>query len=124
MSVLGKWTGVIAMGSVGTYYRRFTIEDLVFYIQANRVALKMRKELYEELLTKDLQFHSKYTPGELTHILSTDIWQISNSLTFEASSAMRGAAFFLGGVGYLVYASPHLTAVSLMPMLVMAGLSK
>ena len=96
MSVLGKWTGVIGIGSLATYYRRYTIEDLVLYIQANRVALRMRRDLYDELLTKNIQFHSKYTPGELTHILGTDIWQIANSLTFEASSAMRGGAFFFG----------------------------
>jgi len=60
----------------------------------------------------------------LTHSLMSDVWYISHSLTMEFSAFLRGAAFFSGGVGFVIYTSPQLAVVSLFPMLFIGGWSR
>jgi ABC-type multidrug transport system fused ATPase/permease subunit len=60
----------------------------------------------------------------LAHQLSSDLWQISHSLIFELSSALRGAAFFAGGIGFLLYTSVPLTVATLLPISSLAVMSR
>lgn len=103
--------------------RRYTCEDIVTYTQSNRVCQRMRGELLTELLSRNSNFHASNNSVELTSQMNTDVWQIANTFTYEVSSAVRGAAFFTGGLGFLLWNCPSLVVVSLLPMVVMAGIS-
>jgi len=113
----------VTIGGIGTYVRRYTCEDIVSGIQSNRVSQRMRSELLAELLRKNSRFHAENNSVELTSQMNTDIWQIANTFTYEVSSAFRGAAFFTGGLGFLLWNCPSLVVVSLLPMVAMAGIS-
>lgn len=67
---------------------------------------------------------SEKNSGNLAHQLGHDIWQISHTIVYELSSATRGAAFFTGGIGYLLYTSVPLTCVTLVPISALAVLSR
>lgn len=84
----------------------------------------MRQMYFEALLRKRISLFSEKTSGNLAHQIGHDIWQISNTLVYELSSATRGAAFFTGGIGYLLYTSAPLTCVTIMPISALAILSR
>jgi len=67
---------------------------------------------------------SEKNSGNLAHQLGHDIWQVSHTIVYELSSATRGAAFFTGGIGYLLYTSVPLTCVTLVPISALAVLSR
>jgi ABC-type multidrug transport system fused ATPase/permease subunit len=119
-----KWTAVFTAGGVATYYRRLSIEQLVFLRQANKMAINLRQHYFETLLKKRISVFSEKNSANLAHQLGSDIWQISHTLIYEFSSAMRGAAFLTGGVGFLIYTSAPLTCVTLMPISALAVLSR
>jgi ABC-type multidrug transport system fused ATPase/permease subunit len=121
---VGKWTVVFTIGAIATYYRRLTIDQLVIYKKANKLAMTLRKSYYEILLQKRINVFAEQNSGNLAHQLSHDIWQISYTLTYEISSAMRGVAFFTGGIGFLLYTSAPLTLVTLAPISSLALVSR
>jgi len=116
---VSKWTGVITVGGASTYVRRYTIDDL-----SNRIAKSMREEYFSELMQKKLEGVNEQNTGSLTHQLSNDIWQVASTVTNEFSSSLRGVAFFVGGVGFLVYTCPTLSLVSVVPMLGLGAVSR
>lgn len=124
LKAVGKWTCVFAIGAAATYHRRLTIDQLVIFTQANKLAVSLRKNYYEVLLQKKIPIFSEQNSGNLTHQLGHDIWQIAHTMTYEISSAMRGVAFFTGGVGFLMYTSPPLTAVAMLPICSLAVVSR
>ena len=84
----------------------------------------MRKNYFEVLLQKRIPLISEQNSGNLAHQLGHDIWQIAHTMTYEFSSAMRGVAFFTGGFGFLLYTSPPLTAVAMVPLCSLAVISR
>lgn len=84
----------------------------------------MRKNYYQTLLTKKLTFFAEQNSGNLSHQLGNDMWQIAHTMTSEISSALRGVAFFTGGIGFLLYTSVPLTIVSILPISSLAVISR
>lgn len=86
--------------------------------------MTLRQNYYKMLLQKKIPIFAEQNSGNLAHQLGHDIWQISYTLTYELSSAMRGAAFFTGGVGFLLYTSAPLALVTLLPISSLALVSR
>ena len=84
----------------------------------------MRTDYYRVLLQKKIPIFAEQNSANLAHQLGHDIWQIASTMTFEISSALRGAAFFTGGIGFLLYTSAPLTLVTLLPISTLALVSR
>ncbi|OMJ88716.1 hypothetical protein SteCoe_9258 [Stentor coeruleus] len=119
LKVVAKWTAIFTIGSLGTYYRRLTIDQL-----ANKLSMNLRHQYYKVLLQKRISLFAEQNSGNLSHQLGHDIYQISQTVVFEFSSILRGAAFFTGGLGYLFYTSVPLTLVTILPISALALVSK
>ena len=88
------------------------------------MAINLRQHYFETLLRKRISVFSEKNSANLAHQLGSDIWQISHTLIYEFSSAMRGCAFLTGGIGFLLYTSAPLTCVTLLPISALAVLSR
>ncbi|MDI3286411.1 ABC transporter transmembrane domain-containing protein [Polyangium sp. 15x6] len=84
-----------------------------FTSAGERVVTRLRRDLFEQLLAQEIAFFDERKTGELTSRLAADTTLVQNAVSVNISMGLRFAAQVLGGVGFLVYTSPILTAVML-----------
>ena len=84
----------------------------------------MRKNYFKILLQKRIPMITEQNSGNLSHQLGHHIWRIARTMTNELSLAMRGVAFFTGGLGFLLYTSPPLVAVAVVPLCSLAVMTR
>lgn len=66
--ILIKWSLIILAGSIAGFYRVLIID-----VTSEKLAIKMRYELYKELLRKNMEFFDSNNSAELAHQLGNDI---------------------------------------------------
>jgi len=88
---------------------RFTL----FTSAGERVVTSLRKDLFGRLLAQEIAFFDERKTGELTSRLAADTTLVQNAVSVNISMGLRFLAQVLGGIGFLVYTSPVLTAVML-----------
>jgi ABC transporter fused permease/ATP-binding protein len=86
---------------------------VLFSVAGERVVTGLRARLYAAILDQDIAFFDARRTGELTSRLSSDTAVVQNAVSANISMALRGLAQAIGGVGFLVYTSPRLTALML-----------
>ena len=86
---------------------------VLFTSAGERVVTRLRRDLFEHLLAQEIAFFDERKTGELTSRLAADTTLVQNAVSVNISMGLRFAAQALGGVGFLVYTSPILTAVML-----------
>jgi ATP-binding cassette subfamily B protein len=86
---------------------------VLFSIAGERVVTRLRERLYRAILDQELAFFDARRTGELTSRLSSDTAVLQNAVSVNVSMALRSLAQAVGGVAFLVYTSPRLTAVML-----------
>lgn len=85
----------------------------LFTSAGERVVTRLRKDLFEHLLGQEIAFFDEHKTGELTSRLAADTTLVQNAVSVNISMGLRFAAQVVGGVGFLLYTSPGLTAVML-----------
>lgn len=72
------------VGGAATFARVFLVQNA-----AQRIAAKLRQDLFSNLVKQDVQFYDKTKSGELVNRLSTDVQVISDTLTSSVVSGLR-----------------------------------
>jgi ABC transporter fused permease/ATP-binding protein len=89
------------------------VRYVLFSVAGERVVARLRERLYRSILDQEIGFFDARRTGELTSRLSSDTAVLQNAVSVNLSMVMRSAAQAVGGVGFLVYTSPRLTALML-----------
>lgn len=87
---------------------------VLFSIVGERVVSRLRKDLYEKLMSQEVGFFDERRTGELTNRLGSDTTVIQSTVSANISMALRNSVIAVGGTGMLLYTSPVLTTLMLM----------
>jgi ATP-binding cassette subfamily B protein len=87
---------------------------VAFNVAGERIVARLRERLYHAILDQEVGFFDMRRTGELTSRLSSDAGVLQNTVTVNLSMVLRSAAQAVGGVGFLFYTSPLLTALMLL----------
>jgi ABC transporter fused permease/ATP-binding protein len=86
---------------------------VLFSVAGERVVSRLRERLYRSIIDQEIGFFDARRTGELTSRLSSDTGVLQSAVTVNVSMAVRSAAQAAGGVAFLFYTSPMLTALML-----------
>jgi ABC transporter fused permease/ATP-binding protein len=84
-----------------------------FTIAGESVVTALREKLYRSVLTQEIAFFDQRRTGELTNRLASDTSVLQSAVSANISMGLRFAASILGGIAFLLYTSPVLTALML-----------
>ncbi|WP_425537976.1 ABC transporter ATP-binding protein [Myxococcus stipitatus] len=85
----------------------------LFSTAGERVVTRLRKRLFQSLLSQEVAFFDERRTGELTSRLASDTSVLQNTVTTNISMTLRYTLQALGGVVLLFLTSPRLTLVML-----------
>ncbi|XP_071104467.1 mitochondrial potassium channel ATP-binding subunit-like [Haliotis cracherodii] len=87
------------------------------------VAARMKIQLFESLLSQDIEFYDRHKTGELINRLTTDIQDFKSSFKLCISQGLRATTQTVGCVASLLMISPKLTGIMLIvvPAIISAG---
>ncbi len=105
---------VLLMAS-GTFLRFYLVSWL-----GERVSADLRKAVFEHLLRLHPGFFETNLSGEIQARITADTTVLQTVIGSSLSVALRNALMFLGGIGWLFWTNPKLTAIVLVavPLLV------
>jgi subfamily B ATP-binding cassette protein MsbA len=96
--------GIFAVQAVGTYFQGYYIS----YI-GQTITMKLRKVLYEKLLSLDMPFHASHKSGELASRVSSDTTTVQSVFTQVLPSLFGSIVTLVGVVGIMLSLNPSLT---------------
>ncbi|NVJ27683.1 ATP-binding cassette domain-containing protein [Myxococcus sp. AM011] len=100
--------GVFIVQSVAMALRAY-----LFATAGERVVTRLRKRLFQSLLSQEVAFFDERRTGELTSRLASDTTVLQSTVTTNVSMTLRYLCQGVGGVVLLFYTSPRLTLVML-----------
>jgi ABC transporter fused permease/ATP-binding protein len=99
------------------------IRYYLFTISGERIVIKLREQLYRNILKQDVTFFDFNRTGDLMSRLSSDCSTLQNTVSVNISQGLRSLAQVLGGFGFMFYTSWRLSLILLViipPVAVMA----
>jgi ATP-binding cassette subfamily B protein len=100
---------IVAVLGVATAVRFYFVSWI-----GERVVADLRMAVQAHLLTLDTNYFEENRPAEIASRLTSDTAIIEQVVSSSASIALRNAFTGLGGIAYLFYLSPKLTALMLL----------
>ena len=97
--------GIGALANFGRVYLILTTSQ--------RIIKRVREQLFQGILRKEMAFFDKQKTGELVNRLSSDTEVMSNAVTQNISDGLRALTQSAAGVGLMFYISPHLAMIGL-----------
>jgi subfamily B ATP-binding cassette protein MsbA len=93
-------------------------------VMGERIVARLRDEVFERLVTLELDFHVQRRVGELISRLSSDVTQVRAMLTHTLTSLLSSALSLVGSVIVLFMLSPTLLVIFLVlaPVLVVVAM--
>ncbi|KAL1462903.1 hypothetical protein WDU94_014706 [Cyamophila willieti] len=90
-----------------------------------RIAAKLRCQLFESILKQDIAFFDTTRTGELVDRLTTDVQEFKSSFKLVVSQGLRNGAQVIGAVSSLLIISPSLTLgmLGIVPVVIVTGTS-
>jgi ATP-binding cassette subfamily B protein len=85
----------------------------LFSLAGERVVTHLREKLYRAIIEQEIAFFDARRTGELTSRLASDTAVLQSAVSVNVSMALRSLAQAAGGVAFLIYTSPRLTALML-----------
>ena len=85
----------------------------LFSTAGESIVTRLREQLYRAILDQEIGFFDERRTGELTNRLSSDTTVLQSAVSANVSMGLRNLAQVLGGLGFLFYTSPILTALML-----------
>jgi ATP-binding cassette subfamily B protein len=101
--------GVAVALALSSALRYFFVTKL-----GERIVADLRKATYAHILTLDPAFFLATKTGEVLSRLTTDIQIVESLLSTSISVALRNLLMLIGGLGYMIVVSPHLTGLVLL----------
>ncbi|XP_072391053.1 mitochondrial potassium channel ATP-binding subunit isoform X2 [Diabrotica undecimpunctata] len=95
--------------SVCTFFYIFMLSNL-----GERMAYKMRTDLFESILKQDIAFFDQQRTGEIINRLTADIQDFKSSFKQTVSGGLRAATQIVGCSVSLIMISPQMTFISLL----------
>ena len=86
---------------------------VLFSVAGERIVARLRERLYRAVMDQEIGFFDARRTGELTSRLASDTGVVQNAVSVNLSMVLRSLAQAVGGVIFLVYTSPRLTALML-----------
>jgi ATP-binding cassette, subfamily B (MDR/TAP), member 8 len=80
-------------------------------VGAERMVARLRRRLYEKMISQDREFFDHHNSGELMSRLSGDIVEIRTAVKHAISMGIRSTSQLVGGVVGMFMLSPKLTSV-------------
>ncbi|CAF0774095.1 unnamed protein product [Adineta steineri] len=100
--------GIFAVGALANFGRVYLI-----LTTSQRIIKRIREQLFNGILRKEMAFFDKQKTGELVNRLSSDTEVMSNAVTQNISDGLRALTQSIAGVGLMFYISPQLALVGL-----------
>lgn len=100
--------GVFGIGALANFGRVYLI-----LTTSQRIIKRVREQLFNGILRKEMAFFDKQKTGELVNRLSSDTEVMSNAVTQNISDGLRALTQSIAGVGLMVYISPKLALFGL-----------
>ena len=117
-SLLGQ-AGVILAFALGMALLRLLWRPLIMGF-ARRSELVLRQKLFAHMQTLHLDYFRQNPPGEIMSRATNDLNNIRMAAGMGLVAAMDGMTMGLLSLGFMLYISPELTALALIPMPVVA----
>ena len=117
-SLLGQ-AGVILAFALGMALLRLLWRPLIMGF-ARRSELVLRQKLFAHMQTLHLDYFRQNPPGEIMSRATNDLNNIRMATGMGLVAAMDGMTMGLLSLGFMLYISPELTALALIPMPVVA----
>ncbi len=89
------------------------MRSFLFSVAGERVVTRLREQLYRAILDQEIAFFDSRKTGELTSRLASDTSVLQSAVSANISMVLRNGAQAVGGIAFLVYTSPLLTALML-----------
>ena len=117
---IGRWFRylflIVAILAVGTASRFYFVSWL-----GERVVADIRVAVQRNLLRLSPGFFEENSPSEIASRMTADTAQIEHVVGTTISVALRNALMAIGGIGYLLYLAPGLTAMLLIGVPLVLG---
>lgn len=85
----------------------------LFTVSGERIVIKLREQLYRNILKQDVAFFDFNRTGDLMSRLSSDCSTLQNTVSVNISQGLRNVAQVLGGFGFMFYTSWKLSLILL-----------
>jgi len=90
-----------------------SIRAVIFSLVGERAVARLRERLFAGILEQEIGFFDERRTGELTNRLSSDTTVLQSAVSANISMVLRNSAQVVGGIGFLLWTSPVLTALML-----------
>jgi ABC transporter fused permease/ATP-binding protein len=105
----------LAMAAIALVFGvAIALRFMAFNVAGERIVARLRERLYHAIMDQEVGFFDARRTGELTSRLSSDAGVLQNTVSVNVSMVLRAGAQAIGGVGFLFYTSPLLTALMLL----------
>lgn len=85
----------------------------LFTLAGERIVLRLRQNLYQNILRQEVAFFDAHRTGELMSRLASDCTMLQNTVSVNISQGLRNFGQVVGGFGFMFYTSWKLSALML-----------
>lgn len=82
-----------------------SLRYFLFTIAGEKMVLRLRRRLYESILSQEVAFFDFQRTGDLMSRLSSDSTTLQNTVSVNISQGLRNLAQVIGGYGCMIYTS-------------------
>jgi ABC-type multidrug transport system fused ATPase/permease subunit len=109
---------VVAQGLL-SYFR-----TVAFAYVSEKGMSTVRKQVFDKLITQDLNYIEQSRVGELTSRITTDVEQLQSAFAVTLAEFLRQIVILIVGIGVLAYLTPQLSLIMLstFPIVVIAAI--
>ncbi len=108
----------LLLPTVGVLFLAFVIQGIfgslryyLFTLSGERIVLRLRKKLYEKILSQEVAFFDQWRTGDLMSRLASDCATLQNTVSVNISQGLRNLGQVLGGFGFMFYTSWRLSTL-------------
>lgn len=109
---------ILVAQSLFSFIRMYSISEV-----AERSLADLRRELFARMIRMPMSFFNASRVGELSSRISVDINTIHTTLTTTTAELIRQTIIMIGGLGLIIYTSPRLTLLVLIPIPLLVGIA-
>lgn len=122
MSMLKKTMVELVVLFVGIQIATW-IRQTLFGMAGEKIVARLRRQLFDKLLTMEIAFYDVNRTGELINRLASDTTVIQNTVTTNVSQLLRNLALVVGGLAILFSISWKLTMLMFLILPILAGIA-
>lgn len=116
----------VALGLFAAFFVQAVAGSLRYYLftlAGERIVIRLRKSLFERILSQDVAFFDFNRTGDLMSRLASDCTTLQNTVSVNISQGLRNFGQVVGGFAFMFYTSWRLSAVMLILIPPVAGMA-